>query len=424
MDVGRRIINIFTAVAIWLTGLAGFPVWASENLADYKMPPGIADPEIAIQHWSFSDPVLMWRLTSQPEDPFEPGDYFYWPDAVIRGQGGAFFPPAQPAQSTIDPAVLDAMAQWAEVRKSNALIVIHKGRLLLERYWNGLEPDTIINGRAMTRSMMPLLLGFAVADGKLSLDDPIGRYIPEWSHDPRGRITVRQVAQNVSGLEQPERRSSTEVYGNKLLCLFYCGDVNRAAREFAMIEPAGHRFNAADVNMQLLGMVIEAAMEQPVEVLLSDRIWKRIGASDATFQRDRPGGKARVVCCMRATARDWSRIGALIVQDGRWHGTQVIPAGWLDMMATPSPNNPNFGLGLWLGSPYVAMRTYYEGLPGVIPMSEPYLADDVRIIEGGGFRAVYASPKQELVVFRHGPGVPDWDGAYLINAAIRGMRQP
>lgn len=48
--------------------------------------------------------------------------------------------------------------------------------------------------------------------------------------------------------------------------------------------------------------------------------------------------------------------------------------------------------------------------------------DDVRIMEGGGFRIVHAVPSQDLVIFRHGPSVPDWDGAFLVNTAIRGLR--
>ena len=91
-------------------------------------------------------------------------------------------------------------------------------------------------------------------------------------------------------------------------------------------------------------------------------------------------------------------------------------------MATPSARNPNFGLGLWLGSPYIGMRSYFEDQPGVIPQSEPFLADDVRIMEGGGFRIVHAVPSQELVIFRHGSFVDNWDTAFLVNTAIRGLQ--
>jgi len=92
-------------------------------------------------------------------------------------------------------------------------------------------------------------------------------------------------------------------------------------------------------------------------------------------------------------------------------------------MATPSSRNPNFGLGLWLGSPYVASRSYFEGKPGVMPQSEPFLADDVRMMEGGGFRTVYMVPSRDLMILRLGQQVKDWDHAALVNTVIRGMKR-
>ena len=168
-------------------------------------------------------------------------------------------------------------------------------------------------------------------------------------------------------------------------------------------------------------VAIERATGRPIQELLSEHIWQPMGGGDATFQFDRPGGTARTMCCMRATARDWTRLGILLANDGKWLDRQVIPQSWIRTMTTPSARNPNFGIGLWLGSPFVPMRSYFEGQPGVIPQSEPFLADDVLIMEGGGFRAVYAVPSRKLVIFRHGAFVQDWDAAFLVNTAIRGL---
>jgi len=388
-----------------------------------QMPPGISDPDEAITDPTYSDPVLFWRLTSVPENPFEPDPYFYWPNAIVEGDPQPFLPTANSGETTISNAALEQMAAWAEARDSTALIVIHKGKVQLERYWQGTEPDLLINGRAITRSVTPMLLGFAIADGALKLDDPIGKYLPEWADDQRGEVTVRHLAQNASGLEVAPTKPISEVLGNKDLCLAYCGDVVRAALQYDFAIPPGTRFEVAQENMQLLAIVIERAMGQPIQKLLSEHVWQPIGASDATFQFDRPGGTARAMCCMRATPRDWARLGVLIEQDGRWNGHQVLPAGWADYMATPSPANKNFGTGLWLGSPFVAKRTYFEGTPGVIPQSEAFLADDVMMMEGGGFRIVHMVPSQDLVIFRHGGFVDNWDTAFLTNTALRSIQK-
>lgn len=387
-----------------------------------ERPPTIADPARAIRDWRYSDPVFVWRLTSAPENVYEPPEWFYWPDATITGDPRPFLPQAKPGQTTISQAALQKMAAWSQARSSKALIVVHKGKVQLESYWGGATAATLLNGRAITRSVTPMSLGFAIADGRLSLDDPIGKFIHEWKTDLRGKITVRQLAQHVSGLEVQKQLPATQIYRNKDLCLAYCGDVVRAALEFAYAREPGTKFEVAQENTQLLSLVVERATGMPIEELVSQRIWKPIGGSNAAFQRDRPGGSARTMCCMRATARDWTRLGVLIANDGRWGDRQILPKTWVETMATPSPRNPNFGLGLWLGSPFNSLRKYFEDQPGVVPQSEPFLADDVRIMEGGGFRVIYSIPSLDLVIFRHGPSVPDWDGAFLVNTAIRALQ--
>lgn len=394
---------------------------AGEPSPDAALPPGIADPDKAITDPMFNDPVLFWRVISAPKNIYEPEPYFYWPVGVVAGAPRPL-PAIKPnGPTTIPKAALDDIAKWAEAQDSNALVVIHKGVVQMERYWKGTKATDLANGRAISRSVTPMLLGFAIADGKASLDDPIGRFITEWKDDPRGRITVRQLAQNVSGLEVAPSLPVTQVLGNKDLCLTYCGDVVRAALNYDYVMPPGQRFESAQENMQLLALVVERAMGMPIQTLLSERVWKPIGAADAAVQLDRPGGSARMMCCMRATPVDWARLGLLVMQNGKWEGRQVLPKGWVDTMATPSERNRNFGLGLWLGSPFVAKRTYFENQPGVIPQSEPFLVDDVRIMEGGGFRTVFMVPSQQLVIHRHGPASPGWDHAYLVNTILRGM---
>lgn len=403
-----------TALAWSFVSVAG-----CQSVAQEAFPPDVANPYSAIEDPVYSDPVFWWRMTSRPDNVFEPDPYFYWPNAHIQGAPGPLAEPASDAHLARYASTLEDMSLWAEAHETYALIVVHKGELLLERYWYETDPDMLTNGRALTRSVTPMVLGFAVSEGALKLDDPIGTYIHEWKDDPRGQITVHQLAQNASGLEVAEQMGVDRILGNKDLCLVYCGDVVRAALAYAQTSPPGSRFDVAQENMQLLALVIERAMGRAIQDILSDRIWTHIGASDATFQLDRPDGVARVMCCMRALPRDWARLGLLLLNDGKWQGRQVLPTGWAEVMSSPSPTNPNFGTGLWIGSPYTPMRTYFEGKPGVVPQSEPFLADDVVFMEGGGFRTVYIVPTEDLVIMRLGRYDATWDHAYLVNTFLR-----
>ncbi|BDW81486.1 hypothetical protein MACH24_09240 [Erythrobacter sp. Dej080120_24] len=393
----------------------------AQSTAAQPWPEHVTDPDKAVSDWRYNDPVFFWRLISAPDNPYEPPEWFYWPDAVIEGDLKPFVPQADARDRTISDAALEDMASWAQARNSNVLIVVHRGKIQIERYWNGTEPDDLLNGRAITRSVTPMVLGFALEQGALALDDPIGKYLTEWKTDLRGQITVRQLAQHVSGLEVAVPIGVEQIENNKDLCLAYCGDVVKAALDYDYVTASGTKFEVAQENMQLLSIVIERATGVPIEQFVSRHIWKPMGAGNATFQRDRPGGTARTMCCMRATARDWTRLGILVANEGKWGDEQVVPAEWLATMATPSARNPNFGLGLWLGSPFNPLRTYFEDQPGVIPQSEPFLADDVRIMEGGGFRVVYSVPSLDLVIFRHGPTSDGWDSAYLVNTVMRDL---
>ena len=409
-----RCAAVAAAIAILLT--------FSDSSAAQEFPKDVANPYEVLENPVYRDPVFWWRMTSVPDNVYEPDPYFYWPDAVIKGSDGDFIPAAGPGGTVLPADTLNALADWAEARDTYVLIIVHKGKVQLERYWKQGKPDALTNGRAITRSVTPMVLGFAVADGALELDDPIGAYITEWRDDPRGAITVRQLAQNSSGLEVAPQLGLEVIHGNKDLCLVYCGDVVRASLAYDKTSEPGTKFEVAQENMQLLALVIERAMGQPIQDILSERVWQKIGATDATFQMDRPGGVARVMCCMRAAPRDWARFGVLMLNGGKWNGEQVLPQGWVDTMATPSPANPRFGIGLWLGTPWVAMRTYFEDDPGVIPHSEPFVADDVRMMEGGGFRVIFTVPSEELMILRLGNSQhPDWDHSYLVNAYLRGL---
>ena len=342
-------------------------------------------------------------MTSMPKDVYEPDAYFYWPPAVIGGRPGPWLPVAPVGRTTLPVAGLEAAAAWAQPRKTNALIIIHRGKVQLERYWNGMLPDQLANGRALTRAppaaRVPLEAASSGSTTPSRSSSPSGAR-------PRGRITVRQLAQNVSGLEVAPSLPVSVVYGNKDLYLAYGGDVVRAAMNYPAVHPPGTR---------------SRSRRKTPAAGTGDRARHRHGGADAAVRSRleadlrvrrglpvRPPGRP----CARDVlhARDAARLGTgrPAAGAGRQVGGQTGAARWLgETMATPSARKPNFGLGLWLGNPYVAKRAYFEGQPGVIPQSEPFLADDVRIMEGGGNRTLFIVPSKQLVILRHGQQVPD-----------------
>ena len=130
---------------------------------------------------------------------------------------------------------------------------------------------------------------------------------------------------------------------------------------------------------------------------------------------------AKLWCCFQATARDYGRIGQLILDRGRAAGRQIVPAAWVKAMATPAATNPNFGMQLWLGSPYVAERKYNSSSPLAMKSARPFARDDVVFMDGAIGQRVYVIPSERLVIVRIGKSSMGWDDSELPNRVLAGI---
>jgi CubicO group peptidase (beta-lactamase class C family) len=394
---------------------------------------------IVAADWPYLRRVLaVTRLSDGGEWP----DAFYQPVARIDGGGrGAFFPAAAPGATTIDPAALQAAAQWAEANNTVALLVLHRGRVQLERYWQGASAEAPFSGRAMSRSLVGLAYGAAVADGRLALDDPASRFLDEWRGEPRGAITIRQLLQNVSGLEEIELDSPLPKAGagpvdfalalvrtvaSRNTRISLGTDFAAAALSFPLEHEPGSRFAFSNANSQLLGVILERATGSGFEQYVERKLWAPLGGGVGEFYMDRRNGMPAVYCCFRATPRDWLRVGSLLAHDGVFDGRQVLPRGWVRQMArSTSTVNPLYGLQVWSGRATRGRRGYVTGsLQGGVPHGEDFVTDDVVWMEGGGGRSIWAVPSQQLVIVRLGRASPTWDASVLPNTILRGLAAP
>ena len=249
--------------------------------------------------------------------------------------------------------------------------MLHRGVLQLERYWQGIDADSLFTGRAMTRTLIPPLLAIAMQEGAIgSLDDPVGGYLEEWSGDPRGEITLRELLWNISGLENTLLENGGPFSNEVRISLG--SDFRRAALSFKTDREPGTHFSFTNTNPQLLGAVLESATGIDYEVYLQDKLWAPLGASRAVLYMDRPGGMPAVFCCFRATPHDWLRYGAALLNDGLVDGRQIWPAGWVAEMTTRLAGQSELRLpGLGRQSGERGARIH----PGHRPGGAPWRAD-------------------------------------------------
>lgn len=389
---------------------------------------------VLVADWPFWKRVM---AVVQLPDSGEWPESFYQPVARIEGTPQEFFPAALAGAESVEPAALEAAAQWAADNETVALLVLHRGVVQLERYWQGMSAERLFSGRAMSRSLLGLVYGFAVAEGRIALDDPVEKFLPEWRDEARGQITVRQLMQNVSGLEEVPLNvvsAPADAAGavralhllrgflGKNSRLSLSSDFAAVALSFELAHAPGTRFAFSNANSQLLGVILERATGEPFERYVEQRLWRRVATGTGEFYMDRVGGMPAVYCCFRATPRDFLRVGALLANDGRVGAAPVLPPGWVQQLRATSSVNPLYGLQLWSGSPRVGTREYATGSGRGVEHGEPYSTDDIVWMEGGGGRTIWAIPSQQLVIVRLGRASPTWDAAVLPNTILRGLR--
>ncbi len=126
---------------------------------------------------------------------------WFEPLAALEHGSGAVPPIA--TSRTIPQAVLDDVLAYADEQDSMALIIVRHGQVELEKYWPGYDRSSLFNPQSMSKTLLGMAVGIALADGKIdSVDDPISQYLDEWRDDPRGQIKVRELLQMSGGLAQ------------------------------------------------------------------------------------------------------------------------------------------------------------------------------------------------------------------------------
>jgi len=344
-----------------------------------------------------------------------------WYDPQERVAGGGFTPlEAWPEQENpIEPAVYQEAASFAEEQKSDSLVVLYKGRLAHASYFNGRSAESEFSTHSLTKVLTAVLVGHAIADGHMqSVDQPAADFLPEWDTGERRGITVRHLLNMAGGLEE----TFAFYPGSARLARTMGTDIVAANLEVGIYAAPGTAFSHANPNSQIAGIVVERATGMRFADYLSEKLWAPLGLRDGWLLLDREGGMAHTDCCMWTAIEDWARIGQTLMQNGCYAGAQVIPAGWVDEMTTPSAANGNYGMQLWLGTSHERLRKYDPNIEFMGNLhSEPFVADDVFFLDGAGDQRLYMIPSRELVILRTGKSGPEWDDARLPNLFTRAV---
>ena len=235
--------------------------------------------------------------------------------------------------------------QFLDRTYTNALLVLKDGRIVSETYRNNTGPDTRFMGWSMTKSLTSLLVGAALQEGRIaSLDDTIETYLPELIGGGYEGVTVRQILQMRSGVDYDERYD----FANPGLAA--SNHINALVKNTArFVEPArtigrahrpGEVFQYKTLDTAVLGWLLERVSGgNTIAGYMAQRLWEPLGAeSDGFFIMDGPPGVGREFngAGFNATARDYARIGQMMLDGGRANGRQIVPADWVAVSSRPT----------------------------------------------------------------------------------------
>ena len=428
----RRTASAFAITLLCCTGLT----MTLEGCASNSAP--AAETPTAVQAPPAPNPPVQKPLTADESDPNKMG----WmqgfpppPDRIIRFDlAGNMFPRTRYGYSHVrefvptravwhgdgpvsklprderdingvlftDPeGVRRTFAEALKLTYTDGILVMHKGKVVYERYFGALDAHTQHIAMSVTKSFVGTLAAMLVADGKLDPAAPVTQYVPELKDSAYSDATVRQVMDMTIGVHYSENYADPNA------------DVWAYARAGGMLpRPAGYKgpdnfydylitlkkegehgeaFSYKTVNAEVLAWIVRRASNKSLAALLSERIWQPMGAeNDAYFGVDSIGTESGGGG-LNTTLRDLARFGEMIRNDGRFNGRQILPKSVIDDIRRG-------------GDPAKFAKAGYATLPGWSYRNMWWISNNAHhAFEARGIhgQAIYIDPVAQMTVVRY-----------------------
>lgn len=332
--------------------------------------------------------------------------------------------PKAPASAALEAALDQAFAEPARPwRRTKAVVILHNGQIVGERYSPGYGPDTAITGWSATKSVTNALVGVLVQQGKLSVDGPTP--VAAWRGDSRRAISLDNLLRMTSGLAVGDSLNASlkSAFDPSARMLFAERDMAGFAQARPLAAAPGTSWTYADASPTLTSRIIRdqaGGTEAAMLAFARRELFDRIGMEHATLELDATGTPLGATH-MWASARDWARLGQLYLDDGVMDGARILPPGWADYSARPTPGAEpvGYGAGFW---------TNRDPGPGARRRIALGMPADAYFARGHHGQYVVIVPSARLVVVRLGitpaPGNDIEGVARLVAEAIAAIRRP
>jgi CubicO group peptidase (beta-lactamase class C family) len=244
-------------------------------------------------------------------------------------------------------------------RNAQGLVVLDGDKIVKEWYAAGYDKDSLFQSWSMAKSYTSVAIGIAVGEGKIqSIDDTVGKYIPELAKTAYGDITIRNLLRMASGIEWTEAIDDIPMHVLVSLGLTTTLDWAKGRKKAV---PQGTQFNYTSMNTAVLALILARATGTPYYKYVQQKLWNPAGMASTAFIGNDSHGNSLGYCCYYARDRDFARFGKLMLDDGKVDGRQVVPHDWVALSTAPAGNVPQYGLSWWIDGPDAF---YASGLGG------------------------------------------------------------
>jgi CubicO group peptidase (beta-lactamase class C family) len=385
-------------------------------------PPG-SEGQVTLANWR-SFPHLRWafqhvrELVPSADIANDPGDIEHLPArqadfAGLRIEAGN------------EPLTLDAFLERSD---TDGIVVLHRGAVVLEHYGNGMTAGTPHILMSVSKSILGLIAGILVEKGVLDPARPLTDILPELAGTAYEGATVRHALDMRVGLAFAEDYLATAgpmvayrkaTNWNPLAPGEAPSDLRSFFRELRRRDGKHEgRFHYVSPNTDLLGWVLERASGRRYADLLSELLWRPMGATASAYITVDRLGAPRAAGGICATVRDLALLGQLLVQGGARAGRRIVPAEWIeDILRNGAPSAWDAGI----------FAPFFPGIPMHYRAKWYVERHAAPVMFGLGVYGQYlfVAPAQEVVIAKVSSQPPPLDGAQiaLMTSAAAAIRQ-
>jgi len=251
---------------------------------------------------------------------------------------------------------------WQDFLKAtytNAFIVIRNGKITYE-YYNtpaGITATTRLPSYSMAKTLTSIIIGQLIQQGKIHESDTFVSYFPQWKTGTSfDKVTVQSLLDMEAGVGVKDNYPNGPAgWGVGIAQMYATTDMNWfITHNRKMLESPDTKPDYRSVDTQMLGLIIQKVTGGTVSDYFTKNVWQPIGAQyAATWNIDHVGGHEKTFCCFNATARDYARVGQLILNNGKVGNTRIISSAWMKRISTPVVKlDYGWGYGAQVWHPY------------------------------------------------------------------------